>query len=241
VTRKLLLLASALSLFAVTPVWAETITFNFADCTSITAGLGKGAACPGDLQSSGVTFTENSLQIQAGGAYVPQNLKDVTPADLYVKQGGSSSETGLGLANTVNDEINAYQGIALDLADLSQNGIYSGTVLLSSLQQGEYGTVCALGVDSLSFTDCQMVSETGYTNIGSLNVSWTASDPYLAFLGPGTVGSDSQWCDTSGGNFLIDSLTVQSPVPEPGSLALFGLGLAALGLAVAGRKRAPGR
>jgi hypothetical protein len=238
VTRKLLLLASALSLFAVTPVWAGMITFNFADCGSIVSTLGTGGTCPGDLKTPTATFdqtpgTANPLYVTATGFSSSTYLA----TDLYVKHGGTS-ETGLGLAGGADDEINAGQLILLNMSDLISHGIFSGTVWLGSLQSGEYGRVCDATLSENPFSNCQTVSESGSTQIGSAAVSWSSSNPWLAFRGP---KSSWQWCDSSGGNFLIDSLTVQNSVPEPGSLALFGLGLAALGLAVASRKRAPGR
>lgn len=232
---KLALLTSALGLLAVGPVWAGAINFNFSDCSSISSPspLPSGGACKGNLKTESATFNDstNTYRVTAYGGEISRG--NLVGLNLYVKQGGTT-ETGLGLAGTDDNEINAYQAIGLDMSDLLAKGIDSGTVWLGSLQSGESAGVCDLST-TLGLTNCDYhVKETGSSQIGSLNVTWGASDPFLVFFGPGS----SSWCDNSG-NFLLDSLTANvNSVPEPGSLALFALGLAGLAWAIASRKRA---
>lgn len=219
--NKLALLASAVGLLAVAPVWAGTINFDFASCSSI---LGA-SQCPGDVGTSTVGYTDstNTYYVVAHG--VNYNFGGI---DLFVKNDGGS-ENGLGLAGTLNDEINnseSGQGIIIDMSNLAANGFDSGTVWLGSLQRGESGTVCNLS----SIGSCQTVIESGNTEMGSASVSWNANDPYLLFWQP----------NADGGNFLVDSLSATS-APEPGSGVLFGFGLAGLLLVVARRKIALGR
>lgn len=216
---KLALLAFALGLIAVGPVWAGSVNFDFSNCNSIVSAVGP---CPGDLGTSTAAFTDTTgtYFVLAGG--VDYSFNGI---DLFVKNSGGS-ENGLGLAGTVNNEINSSdtgQAIILDMADLAGSGLDSGSVVVGSLQAGESGTVCNLA----ALETCQTVVESGNTEMGTASVSWSASDPYLVFWQP----------NVDGGNFLVDTMTV----PEPGSALLFAFGLVGIILVVARRKGALGR
>lgn len=230
VKSKLALLVSGLGILAVGPVWAGTINFDFANCASITAPSPLPGHCKGNLGTDWATFNDSTgtYQVTAYGGKVAQGK--LVGDDLFVKQGGTG-ETGLGLSYTSDDEINAYQGVLLNVTDLASHGIDSGTAWLGSLQSGERGEVCDL-TNSLGLLNCQSVKESANWQ-GSVNVTWGASDPYLVFFG-------ASYCD---GNFLLDSLTarIANSVPEPASVLLFGFGLAALLLVAARREGALGR
>jgi hypothetical protein len=203
--RTLALLASVMGLIAVAPVWAGTITFNFGDCGSlVTSGT-----CPGDLGGGPQIFTDSTgtYAVEAEGFNSSGNS-----IDLFVKDDGGG-ETGLGLAGTLQNEINSGQLIVMDLADLTAHGFDSGTVTLGSLQSDETGWVCT----APSLAACQSVTGSGTTATGTVDVTWSESAPFLLF---------AQVEASGGGNFLVDSLTAQaSTVPEPGSDVLFMLGL----------------
>lgn len=213
--RTLALLASVMGLLAVAPVWAGTITFNFGDCNSVM----NANACPGDLGGGLQVFTDSTGNYAVGVIGTDVNQDSI---DLFVKDDGAG-ETGLGLAGTLNNEVNDGQFIVMDMSDLVANGFDSGTVTLESLQSGETGWVCT----APALSACQAVTENGATQIGTADVTWSTSEPFLLF----------PQLEDSGGNFLVGSLTAQN-VPEPDSGMLFLLGLLGVVAALVYRARA---
>jgi hypothetical protein len=202
---KLALLASALGVLAVAPVWAGTIDFNFANCGSIVSS----STCPGDLGGGPQIITDSTGTYAVLAAGFTESGNSI---DLFVKDDGAG-ETGLGLAGTVDNEINNGQAIFMDMTDLADNGFDSGTFTFGSLQTNEVGWVCNL----VSISTCQSAVGSGATATGTADATWSVSNPYLIF---------TQLQVSGGGNFLVDSLTAQNgSVPEPDSGILFVFGL----------------
>lgn len=192
--------------FAAVPLFGSPISFNF----------GGG---PGALGTSAV-FTSGGLKITAYG-YI-----GIDPNDLFQKNGGIS-ETGLGLNNTPDNEINPDQSIIFDVSDLISDGITGGTFTLGSLQTGELGEACILSSNiPFSTGSCAKGLAGNGSSIGTVTLNW-GSDDFVEFI------TDPKQ-PVGPGNYLVDTLTVAT-TPEPPTLILFGTML--LGLALVTRRR----
>lgn len=208
---KIILLVGALLLMT-SPVWASTVTINFGSCGSISSSFP--GTCPGNLGTDTATYTNSGLSITATGY-----LNTSTTNNLFVKSGGAE-ETGLGLAGTKDNEVGMGQYIYLDMSDLLNHGIDSGTLWIGSAQPGEDATVCETSaVGTPGTTDCSTVMGNS-SGLASLNVDWTKGDPILSI----TAAVDSS-------NVLVAKSITTSPVPEPSSMALFGTMLLAFAYA----------
>lgn len=218
--------AALLGAAAATPALAGTINWNFYQ-------LAGSPTQPGTQLGTKQTFNQDGFSLFAesatsAGCTVSMSTCDWSPGsnDLYVKNGGSAAEQGLGLTNDPSGDNEIYypNGIYLDL---SQAGGHATSVVIGSLQ----------GTTSNGESWAVYGSNNGY--------GWT-------LLGNGMGGSTVNFNSASlaGYNQLIISDPVGTPyinsndvvlesittVPEPGTLALFAAGL--LGCALFLRRRA---
>jgi PEP-CTERM motif len=155
------------------------------------------------LGSTTHTYTEGGISITATGS-----------TDLYYKVGGGD-ETGLGLACCDSDhEINPRQSIVLNLSALFAKNVTSLTLMLGSIQSGEFGTVCDAFAACMTFNSS---SDFKPVSIMSLYADMKAHN-------------NGQLTVTGGpGDVLINQLqATTSTVPEPGSMLLMGSGLLAM-------------
>jgi len=136
---------------------------------------------------------------------------------------GTGSETGLGLAGTSSNEINAppgSQAIVLDVTKLKGQDFIIG---FGSVQVGEGWTV---GFSSSSELP---TNENQFENYQSGNVN------YPKTFDLDVVTSNYLIVEATKGNVLLTSLnattsTKATAIPEPASMALLGAGLASVGL-----------
>lgn len=215
------------------------------------AGVGAASAAVIDFStnSSGQAVTHNaSLGPQymfSGGvtAYsgsllsLSQTCTDSTPGPcLYYKYtSNNTSETGLGLSSLSNSEIGYGTGIGLTVA----SG-YLGGLKLGSVQSGESWQV--LGCSSFTASGCAHVLASGLgPNSANDMVTVSGLGWYAGYVVDVPCSSSTTQCDTavipgtSGpigigqtdttNNILLTQVTTVSEVPEPGTLALFAVGL----------------
>jgi|ERR1700674_1334218 hypothetical protein len=169
----------------------STYTWNFA--TTPNASLG----------STTHTYTVGGIDITATGS-----------TNLYYKVGGGD-ETGLGLACCDSDrEINPRQSIVLNLSGLFSKNVTSLTLMLGSIQSGEFGSVCDAFAKCMTFDSSSDFTPVSIMSLYS-DMKAHHSGQLIVTGGPGDV--------------LINQLqATTSAVPEPSSLLLMGSGLLAM-------------
>lgn len=262
-TIKRTLLASSISLVLAglcLPVGATTITFDTESGATTTVST-TGTSTNGDKQ--GATLTFGGFTVTAGQSNATTNLAGSSFStastnaiqayqDLQPSLGGLGAvgSTSSGSANPATDNLdpnllttangdevlffNFDSSTILNRVNFNggQNGTHNQLVSYSSANaNGDSGTYTNLdtlfniffSTDGTHYTSAfgGQKSPTGHEY---LDTSLTSGYSYYAIAASG-------WNTAPGG--YVQSITYS--VPEPGTLALFGLGL--LGLVVAGRKR----
>lgn len=199
---KTIALVAGIALWMTSPAWAGTITYNFMQAS-------------GGKQGTQVTYTVNGYSITAAG--YQEGFNSNTPTDLYVKKSGGD-ESGLGINNENDHEIDTSQFIQLDLSSLADAGITSGDLSIGSVQSGEgYAVYTSDQLDSLGNWQLN-----GTQDNSPFSVSWSANDPILGITAyVPKYGKESS-------DVLLMSLSATDPTPEPASLVLMGTGLLAL-------------
>src|SRR5487761_585060 len=219
--------------FGAAPVFASGASFNFNFGGPDTA-LGTSQS----YTSHGASITANGYVCSATDSTTSATLSNCSATNLFAKSDGLS-ETGLGLAGEGNGEHeigwdgpNADYVIGLNVSSLFNLGATSMTLSFGSVQAGEAYAILGYGSDpflSSSFTLTNTkawVGNDGSTSaqVFSSTISLNANDQFLVLISPCGATLDPPPC---GSNVTLNSLT--APTPEPGTLALFGTGLLALG------------
>lgn len=204
---KMAALVIAMVMWMTAPAWAGTI--NFTQATS-----GK--------QGTQLTYTAGGYSITATG--YQEGYYGNSATDLYVKKSGGD-ESGLGINNENDHEIDTAQFIQLDLTSLADAGITSGDLTIGSVQSGEgYGIYTSNKPGKLGALEL-----TGTLDDSPFLVSWSATDPII-----GVTAYVPKYGNRDADILLVSLSTTNDPTPEPASLALMGTGL--LGLALAYRR-----
>lgn len=207
------LLTGAAMLIAA-PMWASL--YDFTVCSNITT---LGVTCPAS-SGSGWDSGKQSLSytdgIVATGYLSGPNAPSGPTGNISIKTLGSN-ETGLGLVGDSqnNSQISSLSTLVLNLSALS---FTSGSLELESEQATEGAQICfsttgAVGTFTLG---CFTQITAGPATV-DVPINWAGHD-FVAISGAGGGGK---------GDVLVHGLT--TPVPEPGSLVLFGSGLLGLG------------
>jgi hypothetical protein len=144
-----------------------------------------------------------------------------SPNALFYKTGGTD-ETGLGLNGQTDNEIDQFHYISLDFSNVI--GDTPITVTLDSVQTGEgyraaeqaAGMAGVFG--TLQAQSCTVTASISCTDIVVFTV--TKADPIIDISAADTLAGNH--------NVVIASASANSPVPEPGSLLLFGTGFSGL-------------
>jgi hypothetical protein len=212
---------------------------NTWDFVALSGGLNQPLGSTFTFSQGGQTIEASALIPGVPGSWTGGSLSaamcgGASAADpcLYSKGAGEpfpAQERGLGLIPNVDQEIFHPDGIGL------QSSAALTDLTIGSVQKGESWQVqsCLAG-----FVGCVTIDQGIGSVTGTVDISG-------AILGGGKIFvidvpcADSSPCmggtTDVGNNILITSVTTPAGVPEPATLALFGLGLLALALVRRGR------
>jgi PEP-CTERM motif-containing protein len=183
------------------PAGAGIVTFDLSNCAE--AGLPPGCN-NSDSGRSVLDFLSGGLDLSVSG------FAGAAPNNFDLKL-GTPDETGLGLfAATPANEVGAGDTEVFNFGKLALLGIDSGTMTLSSLQEGEVGLVTfdAAGTAAVE------VDGTGVS--APIPITWSLADPIVTVT---ALGGD-----------VLAAADVEVSVPEPATwllmaTALFGIAL----------------
>jgi PEP-CTERM motif len=167
------------------------------------------------------SFTEDGFTITQFSLGDPQSITDTGGGNQALVDGNPFNVFGSASVITIlGSPGTLFDLISLDIADLTNNSSGGGGIIGSGFRIEIGNTVFSpttAAVYSPTSSAFSTVNPTGLTDLSSLAIN-------IVSLG----GSD---------NFAVDNVVLRyTEVPEPGTLALFGIGLLGMGLARRRRK-----
>jgi hypothetical protein len=182
------------------PAGAGLVTFDLSNCGQ--AGLPVNCN-NSDSGRSVLDFLSGGLDLSVAG------FVGATPNNFDLRL-STPDESGLGLAGQFHEEVNAGDSEVFNFGKLALLGIDSGTITLSSLQEGEVGLV------TFDATGTAAVEVDGTGVSAPIPINWSLADPIVTVT---ALGGD-----------VLAAADVEVSVPEPATwllmaTALFGIAL----------------
>lgn len=234
--------AMSIVIFGAASAFAGPVTFNFGFAPS--PGSDQELGTSASYTSNGATITAFGYQCSAATASSTDTLSNCAASDLFQKNDGSF-ELGIGLAGQGDHEIGFDSSTAdfvmgLDLGSLLNLGVQRMTLTFGSVEPGE--AFAALGYSSNPFlagtpfaltnTKAWFGNDGSFGDVDSATFDLNSNDQFLVLVAP--CGADPSNplgpCDSN-----VTLVSAVGATPEPGTIALFAIGLAMLGFAT--RKR----
>ncbi|HEV2422074.1 MAG TPA: PEP-CTERM sorting domain-containing protein [Candidatus Acidoferrales bacterium] len=212
-------------LLAAAPVFASGLTIDFSHPNTISGDTATYTVGSNTVTAVGYECSDSTLQSGCS----------TSGLSLFAKLGGVG-ETGLGISNGGDNEIDSDQFIQFDFGQLAHMGITSLTFNIESVQDGEGFRI--FQSDAAGDPEDLLTTVTGN---GSNNPNSIASATVTVSLdGDNFIDISSlENADTSNDVLVGGASSPNSATPEPGTLVLFGTGLLVAGFGL--RRRSAGQ
>jgi hypothetical protein len=185
----------------------------------------------GDLTFSNFTCTANSVG-SAGGSCAGLSVNSFSGTGIEIS-GGLSAFTGPGGAPSTQDILISYQvtsaATAFSAIGLGFNGTFEGNAF-AEVQESAYSDAARTQLLDSGLVRVSPLSQTAFDTLtfSPILTAYVVKDILLQSLPPGGLATIST---------VTQVFNTPVSVPEPASMAIFGMGLLALG---ATRRRAAG-